>query len=95
MRLRYTRRALRYLHHARAFIGLRDPQAANRVIARIADGVEGLRLHPHRGRPGRIPGTRESVIPGTPDIAAYRIVGDAIEVLAVLHGARQWPGSDP
>ena len=94
MKLRFTRRALRHLDYARAYIDARDPQAANRVIARIADAVEGLRLYPHRGRPGRIAGTRELVIPGTPYIAAYRIVDDAIEILAVLHGARRWPSSD-
>jgi len=47
------------------------------------------------GRPGRIEGTRELVVSGTPYIAAYRIVGDTVRVLRVLHGAQQWPETLP
>jgi toxin ParE1/3/4 len=43
------------------------------------------------GRPGRVKGTRELVIVGTPYIVAYRIKGDAVQVLRVLHGAQKWP----
>jgi toxin ParE1/3/4 len=46
---------------------------------------------PHRGRPGRWPGTRELVIPRTPYIVPYRVRGDFIEILRVFHGARRWP----
>jgi toxin ParE1/3/4 len=46
---------------------------------------------PHRGRPGRWPGTRELVIPRTPYIVPYRVQGDLIEILRVFHGARRWP----
>jgi plasmid stabilization system protein ParE len=47
------------------------------------------------GRPGRIEGTRELVISRTPYIAAYRIAGDNVRVLRVLHGAQQWPDDIP
>jgi toxin ParE1/3/4 len=40
-----------------------------------------------------VPETRELVILGTAYVASYRIVGDEIQVLAVLHGARRWPDS--
>jgi toxin ParE1/3/4 len=43
------------------------------------------------GRPGRVPGTRELVIPNTPFIVPYRVVGNTIQVLRILHGARPWP----
>ena len=43
------------------------------------------------GRPGRIEGTRELVISRTPYIAAYRIAGDTVRILRLLHGAQQWP----
>lgn len=36
-------------------------------------------------------GTRELVITGTPYLVPYRVVGDVIVILRVLHGARQWP----
>ncbi len=31
------------------------------------------------------------VIPGTPDIVAYRVTDTQIEILFVQHGARKWP----
>lgn len=93
MSLRFTRRALRHLDQVRGHIAPHDPAAANRVIARIRSSIEGLERHPLRGRVGRVAGTRELVVPGTPYVVPYRVAGDAIEVLAVLHGARAWPRS--
>jgi plasmid stabilization system protein ParE len=40
------------------------------------------------GRPGRVPGTRELVIPRTSFIVPYRLVGNAIHVLRIFHAAR-------
>jgi len=50
-----------------------------------------LATHREIGRPGRVRGTRELVVTGTPYIAAYRFVSDVLTVLRLLHGARQWP----
>jgi ParE toxin of type II toxin-antitoxin system, parDE len=61
------------------------------VDARIREQVETLSRFPHSGRLGRIEGTRELVISRTPYIVAYRIAGDTVRILRVLHGARQWP----
>ncbi|MGB7496088.1 MAG: hypothetical protein WBR26_21925 [Candidatus Acidiferrum sp.] len=43
------------------------------------------------GRAGRVPGTRELVISDTPFIAAYALEKARIAILAVYHGAQQWP----
>ena len=43
------------------------------------------------GRVGRVRGTRELVIAGTPYIAAYRVKGRVILILRILHGAQLWP----
>lgn len=64
--------------------------AAIRVGDEIERQVEMLVQHPKLGRVGRVKGTRELVIAGTPYIAAYRINGDNIDVLRVLHGAQDW-----
>jgi toxin ParE1/3/4 len=40
---------------------------------------------------GRAPGTRELVIANTPFIAAYAIQKTRIVILAIYHGAQQWP----
>jgi toxin ParE1/3/4 len=68
-----------------------NPRDAITVDERIRVRVEGLTQFPEMGRSGRIDGTREMVISDTPYIAAYCIVGDAVRILRVLHGAQQWP----
>ena len=72
-----------------------SPQAAVAVDDRIEEQVELLLQFPEMGRPGRIEGTRELVIEHTPYVAAYRITGEIIRVLRVLHGAQQWPEDMP
>jgi len=73
------------------YIAADDPRAAGRVVERIQAAVRLLADLPHRGRPGRWPGTRELIIPGTPYIVPYRVKGDLVEILRVFHGARRWP----
>jgi toxin ParE1/3/4 len=76
----------------RAFIEQDDPAAAQRVALHIVRNVETLlSQHAEMGRPGRVPGTRELVIPRTPFVVPYRLVGNTIQVLRVYHGARRWP----
>ncbi len=68
-----------------------SPRAAVVVDDRIRAQVRQLLQFPETGRPGRIEGTRELVIGRTPYIAAYRITGDTVRILRVLHGAQLWP----
>ena len=67
------------------------PRAAVVVDDRIRTQVRQLLQFPETGRPGRIEGTRELVISRTPNIPAYRITGDTVRILRVLHGAQLWP----
>lgn len=67
--------------------------AADRVAARIRNAINGLATFPLKGHPGRVSGTYELVIPRTSYTAAYRIRGEIVEVIAVIHQARQWPQS--
>jgi addiction module RelE/StbE family toxin len=77
------------------YIEADNPRAAVSVDDRIQTCVEGLAQFPEMGRSGRIEGTRELVASGTPYIAAYRITGDTVRILRVLHGAQQWPDEMP
>ena len=43
------------------------------------------------GRAGRVPGARELVIVNPSFIAAYAIQKNRIVILALYHGAQQWP----
>jgi len=71
---------------------LADPAAAKRVALHILYCVEGLLAeHPKLGAPGRVPGTRELVIPKTPYIIPYRVRGTKIEIARVYHTSRRWP----
>jgi toxin ParE1/3/4 len=74
----------------RAYIEQDDPAAAQRVALHIIRNVL-LPNSPEMGRPGRVPGTRELVIPRTPYILPYRLVGNTTQVLRVFHAARRWP----
>ena len=58
--------AINDLAALRAHIEQDDPAAAQRVVLRIIENVETpLPDNPEMGRPGRVPGTRELVIPRT------------------------------
>lgn len=91
MRVRWTRKALANLEMLASFIARDDPIAASRMVERTTDAVSHLVEHPGLGRPGRVPGTRELIVPDTPFIVPYRARDGAIEVLRVLHAARRWP----
>jgi toxin ParE1/3/4 len=76
----------------------RSPSAAERIGRLVLQAVEGLADHPHLGREGRSPDTRELVVVRTPYVVVYSIERDQgapppsrIVILRVLHGAMRWP----
>ena len=91
MNIRWSPTAVEDLESLRAYIAEHDPTAAARVAKAIVEGIENLRRFPAMGRPGRVPHTRELVIPGTPYLIPYTVTGRTIEIIAVLHTARRWP----
>jgi toxin ParE1/3/4 len=92
MRVRWTTPALRDLEIIGDDIE-RDNSAAvaARIVTTIFERADNLAAFPHLGRPGRIPDTRELVVVDTPFIVPYRVRDAEVEILAVFHGARQWP----
>ena len=91
MRIAWSESALSDLQALRAFIAERDPEAAGKVARAILDGVERLTDFPASGRPGRLPNTRELLIPGSRYLLVYRVRDETLEILRVLHGARRCP----
>lgn len=73
------------------FIAQENLNAALSQLDEIERQIDLLLDHPKLGRAGRVKGTRELVVSRTPFIALYRIVGDEIQVMNLLHGAQQWP----
>jgi len=76
----------------RARIAEHDPAAAKRVALHMLYCVEYLLSENRKlGAPGRVPGTRELVIPKTPYIVPYHVRGTKIEIARVSHASRRWP----
>jgi len=93
MRVRWLRSALAEFNAEAEYIARDNPRAAAKIVASITTTVDLLANHPAMGRPGRVTGTRELVVPGTPYIIPYRVRGEFVEVLRVFHAARKWPRS--
>lgn len=91
MRVRWLRKALLNLDDEAGFIAADDPQAARLVVERVLAPVDALREQPGMGRPGRVPGTRELVVTRTRFIVPYRVRGEVVEILRVLHTSRRLP----
>jgi len=91
MGVEWTRRALRAVDGIADFLAQDDPAAARRAVQRVEKAVSFLASQPSMGRPGRVTGSRELVVSNTPFIVPYRVRGERIEILAVLHSARKWP----
>ncbi len=89
MRVVWTARALRDLAALRAYISQDNLPAAERQVVLAA--AAGLARFPDIGRPGRRSGTRELVVGRTPYLVPYRVRGELVEVLRVLHGRQRWP----
>jgi len=89
VKLRWTRLAIADLDTAYAYVAADNPTAANHLIGRIERAAQVLRQHPAAGQAGRIEGTRELVVTGTPFVIPYRVRSNTIEILAVIHGARK------
>jgi len=66
MIIRWTTPAPEELVSAYEYAAAGNPAAARRITNHIWRTVEVLARHPIAGRKGRIAGTRELVIPGTP-----------------------------
>ena len=87
----WSPRAIEHLAHFRSYIARDNANAANRIAGALLDAVERLGDLPSLGRPGRVAGTRELVVPGTPYVIPYRLRSDRFEVIAVFHGRQKWP----
>jgi toxin ParE1/3/4 len=94
MNIIWSPEAIEDLISLRAYIADESPAGARRIVRRILHDVERLLPeNPHMGRPGRVPGTRELIVPQTPYIVPYRAQRGAIEILRAYHSARRWPDS--
>jgi toxin ParE1/3/4 len=91
VRVEWLRIALADLEAVAEYIARDSPRAAERMVDEIFAATDRLASFPATGRPGRVLGTRELVVSSTPYVVPYRVRGQVVEILRVLHGARKWP----
>ena len=91
MKVVWSRRAIAHLVSVRKFIEKNSEQNAVLVAKRILKAIDLLQTQPDMGRPDRVLGTRELVIPLTPYLVAYRVRRDRLEIIAVFHGHQKGP----
>lgn len=93
MKLIWLEDAVFDLKEIRNYIKKDKPSASKSISKKIINSTNDLKKNPSIGRPGRISGTRELIIPNTPFLIPYRVKNNVIEVLRVFHGKRKWPES--
>jgi addiction module RelE/StbE family toxin len=91
MTIVWSQRAVDHLTQLREYIAHDNPAAAAKVGEKILQSIESLASQPGMGRPGRLPGTRELVVSGTPYVIPYRVRRNRLELIAVFHGRQKWP----
>lgn len=94
MTVRWTRLARADLVARCELIARDDLDRAVAIALEIERRVGALDEFPHRGRVGRVEGTRELPLPGLPWIAVYVVEDNAAIVLRLLHGAQDWPPAE-
>ncbi len=91
MHIKWTNKARKDLYSVEEYISRDNPTAAVETVLKIIDTTESLSRFPNMGRPGRVPDTRELVIPDFPFIVPYRVDSSTLVILRVYHASRKWP----
>ena len=89
--VRWTPEAAADLLEIHDYLARDAPATAVQVSERIYDSIYSLADFPRRGRPGRMPDTRELPVSRLPYIIVYEIQHDSVVVLRIIHGAMRWP----
>ena len=89
MKVKWLRKALYNLQVIYKYIAKDNPEAVLKVVIKIRASVNQLENFPLMGRIGRVKETREIVI--NPYFVIYRVNGNFVEILRILHSARKFP----
>jgi toxin ParE1/3/4 len=93
MKVHWTAAARAQLRDIHAFVARSSPQYAKKLVDRLTRRSEQIGAFPQSGR----------IVPDVGDVNVrevlegpyriiYHILDDQVDVIAVVHGARQWPG---
>ena len=90
MKLVWTRLAQADRRAIREYIATDDKRAALAMDELFSQKAARLAQLPEMGKPGRVDGTRELVAHRS-YILIYAVEDDHVQVLRIMHTARQWP----
>lgn len=91
MQLRWTEAAADDLERIAGYLLTHTPSRAQGLVRAVYDAPSDLLTFPNRGRRGKKEGTRELVLAPLPYVVVYKVAGDTIFVVRILHGAQRWP----
>lgn len=91
MQLRWTEEAADDLEHIAGYLLAHAPGRVQDMVRTVYDAPSDLLTFPNRGRQGKKEGARELVLSPLPYIVVYKVLGDVIFVVRILHGAQKWP----
>lgn len=91
MKIVWSPTAIADLSSLRRYIAQDSLASAGQIALKIRDAIRRLSQFPLSGRMGRVAGTRELVIPGTPYLAVYFLNDQEVRIAAILHGKQRWP----
>jgi toxin ParE1/3/4 len=79
--------AVRDLDGVLEYLATRNPLAAERLVEEVLEASDSLATLAHRGKPGRVPGTRE-MLTDRPYILVYRVEeATGVRLLRLWHAA--------
>lgn len=90
MLIRWTSDAANDLENIVNYLNREHPSASPSVVVAVIESIASLTRFPSRGRPGRIAGTRELVVPNLPYIVVYFATDQVIQLLRIFHAAQDW-----
>ena len=90
MEVIWSERAEQNLASIVEFIARDNVQAALEMDMLLQNAADGLAVFPHKGKPGRVPGTRE-LVAHEHYILVYRLADNAVCIVTVLHTSMRWP----
>ncbi|MDX3773408.1 type II toxin-antitoxin system RelE/ParE family toxin [Chromatiaceae bacterium AAb-1] len=90
MELYWTPEAIQDRSDIYDYIEADNPSAALALDERFSEQANQLIDHPESGRVGLVPGTLELVV-HRHYMLVYQVAGDRVQILNVVHTARQWP----
>jgi toxin ParE1/3/4 len=92
MQIIYLSSAVLDLAELRSYISASYPNLAQEIGDKLGTNLNSLARFPNLGKPGRVFGTRELIIPKVVGkrtyVVVYRVVGDKVQILRVLAGTR-------